>query len=188
MRRALAGLCLWLAAAAAGAADWGLPQLFAQLAKDRPGRATFHERKFMALLDRPLESTGELAFTPPDTLEKRTLTPRPEVVRVDRERVTLERGGRKHALALRENPAVAVLVDGVRATLAGDLAALTRGYSAGLDGSPERWRLTLRPLDAAAAQLVERIEISGAGARVGKVEILQADGDRSVMTITQAAP
>jgi hypothetical protein len=65
----------------------------------------------MALLDRPLESTGELAFTPPDTMEKRTLAPRPEVVRVDRERVTLERGGRKHSLALRENPAVAVLVE-----------------------------------------------------------------------------
>jgi hypothetical protein len=188
MRRAFVGVCLGLAATAAIAADWGLQQLFAQLAKDRPGRATFHERRFMALLDRPLESTGELAFTPPDTMEKRTLTPRPEVVRVDRERVTLERGGRKQSLGLRENPAVAVLVDGVRATLAGDLDALTRAYSAGLDGSPGRWRLTLRPLDAAATQLVERIEISGAGARVGKVEILQADGDRSVMTITQAAP
>jgi hypothetical protein len=180
------GLGLWLAAASAGAADWGLAQLFAQLAKDRPGRATFHERKFMALLDRPLESTGELAFTPPDTMEKRTLTPKPEVVRVDREHVTLERGGRKNSLALRENPAVAVLVDGIRATLAGDLESLTRVYSAGLDGSPEHWRLTLRPLDAAAAQLVERIEIAGAGARVSKVEIVQADGDRSVMSITPA--
>ncbi len=188
MRRLVAGVCLGLAAAAAGAADWGLAPLFAQLAKDRPGRATFHERKFMALLDRPLESTGELAFTPPDTMEKRTLTPRAEVVRVDRERVTLERGGRKQSLELRANPAVAVLVDGVRATLAGDLDALTRAYSAGLDGTPERWRLVLRPLDSEAARLVERIEISGSGARVNKVEILQADGDRSVMSITQAAP
>lgn len=175
-----------LAAGSAHAADWSVTQLFELLAKERPGRVKFHERKFMALLDRPVESTGELLFTPPDRMEKRTVTPRPELVTVDRERVVLERGGKRHSLGLRENPAVAVLVESIRGTLAGDLDALVRAYSVALDGTAARWRLTLRPLDPAAAQLVERIEISGAGARVATVEILQADGDRSVMTITPA--
>ena len=186
-RRFLAALLgLWLAPAAFGA-DWGVKELFAMLAKDRPGRATFQERKFIALLDRPVESSGELAFTPPDTMEKRTLKPRPERVLVDREHVTLERAGRRHTLGLRENPAVAVLVDSIRATLAGDLDAVVRAYSVALEGPAARWRLTLRPLDPAAAQLVERIDISGAEAQVKTVEIRQADGDRSVMTITPVA-
>jgi hypothetical protein len=177
----LAVLCLALPAQAA---DFGVPQLFAMLAKERPGRATFQEKKFMALLDRPVESSGELAFTPPDTMEKRTLAPRAEVVRVDRERVTLERGGKRHSIGLRENPAVAVLVESIRATLAGDLDTLVRTYSVALEGTAPRWRLTLRPLDPAAMQIVERIDISGAEARVTTVEIRQADGDRSVMTVT----
>jgi outer membrane lipoprotein-sorting protein len=178
----------WLSCATPAWAQWNVTQLFGMLAKDRPGKATFHERRFLALLDRPVEATGELAFTPPDTMEKRTITPRPERVLVDRERVTLERAGKRHSLGLRENPAVAVLVESIRATLAGDLEALTRVYSVALEGTAAKWRLTLRPLDPAAAQLVERIDISGEQARVRTVEIRQADGDRSVMTITPVAP
>ena len=171
----------------AHAADWSVATLFQMIAKERPGRATFTERKFMALLDRPLESSGELAFTPPDRREKHTIKPREERVVVDSERITLERGGKRHSLGLRENPAVAVLVESIRATLAGDLAALHRSYSAGLEGTPEKWRLTLRPLDPAGAELVERIDIDGEQAVVKAVDIRQAGGDRSVMTITPVA-
>ena len=169
------------------AAAWDVTKLFPMLAKERPGRAAFHERKHLALLDRPIDSTGELAFIPPDKLEKRTITPREERVVVDRERVTLERGGKRHSLDLRANPAVAVLVESIRATLAGDLAALQRVYTTALDGTPDRWRLTLRPIDAAGAAIVERIDIEGEKAAVKAVEIRQADGDRSVMTITPVA-
>jgi hypothetical protein len=181
---------LALAAALAGnvhAAGWNAQQLFEALAKERPGRATFVERRHMALLDRPLESRGELSFTPPDRLEKRTLVPREERVVVDRERVTLERGGKRHTLDLRSNPAVAVLVESIRATLAGDFDSVIRSYSVGLEGTPERWRLTLRPLDPAGVALVERIDIDGEKAVVRVVEIRQADGDRSVMAITPVA-
>lgn len=174
------------AAAPARADDFNLATLFAALAKERPARATFHEKKHIALLDRPLESSGELVFTPPDRLEKRTLAPRPERVVADRERVTLERGGRSQTLGLREHPAIAVLVDSIRDTLAGDLQSLTRAYSAALEGDRARWKLRLRPLDPAIATLVERIEIGGAGARVRTVDIFQADGDRSSMTIAAA--
>ena len=165
---------------------WNVNELFASLAKERPGRATFTETKHLALLDRPVESSGELVFTPPDTLEKRTLKPKPERVVVDRDRVTLERNGRKQSLSLRANPAVAVLVESIRGTLAGDLAALTRTYSVGLDGTPERWKLVLRPLQPELATLAERIEIGGSQARVATVEIFQADGDRSVMSLAPA--
>ncbi len=184
MRRALwlAGLCL--AASAAPAADWDVRTLFERLAMERPARAAFQERKFLSLLDKPVDSSGELEFTPPDRLEKRTTAPKPEAVVVDREHVTLERAGKRHTLRLRENPAVAVLVESIRGTLAGDLASLTRTYSLALDGNPAKWRLVLRPLDPSLATLVERIEIGGSQAQVRAVEIFQADGDRSVMTIS----
>jgi hypothetical protein len=180
----------WLAAlllaAPFSAAAWNVNDLFDALARDRPGRATFQEKKFLSLLDKPVESSGELVFTPPHTLEKRTLKPKPERVVVDRERVTLERNGKTQSVGLRENPAVAVLVESIRGTLAGDLASLTRTYSVGLEGTRERWKLTLRPLQPELASLAERIEISGLQSRVATVEILQGDGDRSVMSISPA--
>ena len=184
MRRVIAAL---LAAAALPAgADWGVATLFEQLAKNRPDKATFSEKKYLSILERPVESSGELAFTPPDRMEKRTLLPKPERVVVDRETVTLERAGKRHTLRLRENPGVAVLVESIRGTLSGDLAALTRTYSVGLDGPPSRWRLVLRPLDPSLGTMVERVEIAGSQARVATVEIFQADGDRSVMTLSAA--
>jgi outer membrane lipoprotein-sorting protein len=183
----LAAAILLVAASAANAADWSVVQLFGELAKNKPVRTTFTERKFLALLDKPVESSGELAFTPPDRLEKRTLKPKPESLVADRDTVTLERGGKRHTLRLRDNPQVAVLVESIRGTLAGDLASLTRTYSTALDGSAAKWRLVLRPLDPALGTLVERIEIGGTEAQVRTVEIFQADGDRSVMTIAPAA-
>ena len=186
MIRAISSIALAVAALCAHAADWDVAALFGTLARERPGRAVFHEKKYISLLDRPVESSGELAFTPPDRLEKRTLKPRPERVLVDRDRVTLERGGKSMSMGLRENPAVAVLVESIRGTLAGDLQSLTRTYSVALDGTEARWRLVLRPLDPAAATLVERVEIAGSEGRVATVEIFQADGDRSVMTLTPA--
>jgi hypothetical protein len=179
-------VALLLAAWPLQAADFGPAELFQILAAGRHERAEFREKKFMALLDRPVESSGVLSFTPPDKLEKRTLLPKPETLTADREQVTLERGGKRHTLRLRENPQVAVVVESLRATLAGDLAALTRTYSVGLEGARERWRLVLRPLDPALEGIVTRIAVGGEQGRVGSVEIFQADGDRSVMTITPA--
>jgi Outer membrane lipoprotein carrier protein LolA-like len=186
--RVALAVALYLASPFARAADWGVAQLFESLSKQKVTRATFKERKFLALLDKPVESSGELVFTPPDRLEKRTLKPNPESMVVDRDTVTLERGGKRHSLALRDNPAIAVLIESIRGTLAGDLVLLTRTYSAGLDGNAARWKLILRPLDPSLAVLVERIEIGGAQAQVRTVEIFQADGDRSLMTLSPLAP
>ena len=172
---------------AASAADWNVTSLFASLASQQPGRAAFTEKKFISILDRPVESSGELVFVPPDRMEKKTLLPKPETVVVDRESVTLDRAGKRHTLRLRENPAVAVLVESIRGTLAGDLAALTRTYSVALEGAPARWRLILRPLDPALGTMVERVEIGGVQARVATVEIFQSDGDRSVMALVPLA-
>lgn len=169
----------------AAAGPLSLRDLFDALAKEHPARATFHERKSIRLLDRPLDSSGELLFTPPARLEKRTLAPRPETVVVDGDRVTIERNDKVMTATLSEQPAVAALVDSIRSTLAGNLDALTRNYSVGLDGTSERWRLVLRPLDASVAALVERVEIAGTQSRVDTVEIFQADGDRSVMSIAK---
>jgi hypothetical protein len=65
---------------AAQAADtaWDIDRLMQSLAKVSVGRADFVETKYIAMLDRPVESSGQLFYVAPDKLEKRTLRPRPE--------------------------------------------------------------------------------------------------------------
>jgi hypothetical protein len=177
-----------LAIAAPGArAAWDVAALMQLLRAHPPGRATFHETKRVSVLDRPLESSGELVFTPPDRLEKRVTSPGAERMVADRERLVLERGGRKQVLELRDYPEVAVLIESIRGTLAGDREALERLYTLELSGDEHAWRLMLKPRDAALGRLVERVEIDGAGARVERVAVDQADGDRSLMQISPVA-
>lgn len=187
-----AAMCLalaWgLALAPSWAAGWTVAQLMDLLARSQPGRAVFNETKFIAILDRPLESSGELRFTPPNRLEKRTLAPGSETLVADGDTLTLEFLGRRHSLALREHPEVAVFIEGIRGTLAGDRAALERSFALSLTGEAERWTLVLRPLAPAAARIVSRIEVGGSRAEVRRIEITQADGDRSLMLIRRAGP
>jgi len=184
----------WAAAAlalvcsqAADAAPLSISQLMASLAQHPQGAATFSEKKFIAMLDEPVVSSGELLFIAPARLEKRTLKPRPESMVLDGDTLTLERGQRKHVMQLRDYPEVAGMIESIRATLAGDRQALERVYQLALDGNSERWTLVLTPLDPKVGAVIARIKMAGVKDEVRSVEIFQADGDRSLMTIEKRA-
>ena len=170
------------------AASLSIAQLMAGLAKNPQGAATFTEKKFIAILEQPIESSGELLFIAPARLEKRTLKPKPETMVLDGDTLTLERGQRKHVLQLKDYPEVAGMIESIRATLAGDRKALERVYHLALDGSNERWTLVLTPLDPKVGAVIARIRMEGAKDVVRSVEITQADGDSSLMTIEKRAP
>ena len=171
----------------AQAAPLSIAQLMAGLAKQPQSEATFTEKKTISILDQPVESSGELLFVAPARLEKRTLKPRPETMVLDGDTLALERGRRKHVLQLRDYPEVAAMIESIRATLAGDRQALERAYRLALDGSHERWTLVLTPLDPRVGAVIARIRMEGVRDEVRSVEILQADGDSSVMTIEKRA-
>ena len=65
------------------------------LARGKVARATFVEKKYLAMLDSPVTSSGELLFTAPDRLERRTLKPRPESVVLEGNTMTMTRGQRQ---------------------------------------------------------------------------------------------
>lgn len=170
--------------ASAAAPAWSLDELMQALARNKVSRATFVEKKYLALLDAPAPSSGELQFTAPDRLERRTLQPRPETVVLQGDTLTLTRGSRAVTLRLQDHPALVALTESVRATLAGDRAALERHYRVRLEGSRARWAMTLTPTDPATRAFVLELRLEGSGGQVRTVETLQSDKDRSVMTIT----
>lgn len=166
------------------AAPWQLADLMQLLAQTRSGQARFVERKYIALLDRPVESSGELSFTAPDRLEMRTLKPRPQAMLLVGSRLTLEQDGRQRTVDLQAYPEVAAFVEGIRGTLAGDRQALERVYRVHLIGTPARWQLMLEPRDPGMSRIISRIRIGGSQVDVTTVAYEHADGDRSEMQIT----
>ena len=180
------GLALVMLSPSAFAA-WDLQQLMDTLARNKSGRASFVEKKSIAFLDRPVESSGELLYTAPDHLEKRTFKPKPESMVVNGGELVIERGRQKHRLQLQAYPELAAFIDSIRGTLAGDRQALERNYRLSLEGSVERWTLQLLPLDEKMQAVIQRIRIAGVRDQMRSIEITQADGDSSLMSIEKLA-
>jgi outer membrane lipoprotein-sorting protein len=195
LRIAFAAAALLLAGAAA--AD-ELDAVMGALARAPHGTVSFQERQFLALLDKPVESSGVLIYQPPDHLEKRTLKPRPASLIADGDVLTVQRGRRQHVLRLSEFPQAAPFIDCIRATLAGDRARLQAHFEVQMSGTLEDWRLVLTPKASAnvesqagtpaasppaGATAVRKIDISGTRGQLRRVEILQSDADRSELLI-----
>ncbi|MFA7291739.1 MAG: LolA-related protein [Rhodocyclaceae bacterium] len=162
-------------------------QLMNDLAQHKGGRAKFVEKKYIALLDKPVTATGEMIYVAPDRLEKRTLTPKPELLILDKDTLSIERDKQKLTINLATQPEALAFVDSIRGTLSGNRAALEKNYLLHLVGTTDKWELTLLPSDQKIAALVQRITVSGSRNQIFSIEYLQADGDRSVLAITPVA-
>jgi hypothetical protein len=190
MNHRVLSLCLLLASLWAIAppshaeGTWDLDQLMQSLATTRTGHASFIEKKSIAILDKPVESSGELFYNAPDRLEKRTLKPKAESMVLDKDKLIVEQRGKKHVLSLQSYPEIAAFIDSIRGTLAGDRTALERNYKLSMVGTQQDWNLNLLPLENKMKKVLTSIDISGSDNTLKTIAIKQADGDSSVMMIT----
>lgn len=167
----------------ARAADDDLQEVMRLLAARRHGQADFVEQHFLSVLKRPVESYGVMIYDAPDRLEKRTVEPRPEKLVLEGHELSVERKGRTRVLNLAAYPSILPFIESLRATLAGDLPALERVFTVDFAGSLDRWTLALSPRDSKVSKIVSRVRIDGSRDVLLKVEILEANGDRSLMTL-----
>ena len=181
IRALCAVLALMLPAAHAASGD--LQELMRLLAARRHGQVDFVEQHFLGVLKRPVESYGVMIYDAPRRLEKRTVEPRPERLVLDGEELTIERKGHIHVLDLAAYPSILPFIESLRATLAGDLPALERVFNVDFSGTLERWTLTLSPRDSKVSKTVSQVRVDGSHDALLKVEILETNGDRSLMTL-----
>jgi outer membrane lipoprotein-sorting protein len=174
----------------AAAAELALPELMRTLSGVAAAEATFVETRQLAMLDAPLVLKGRLSYTRPDRIEKHVLSPHDELTRIVGDTVTIENRARKRVttLSLAATPAAQAFAESLRATLAGDLAALQHHYTVQLRGQSNDWTLALAPRASPLASLVREIRIRGAHARLLSVQVEETGGDSSLMTITPVAP
>jgi len=167
----------------ATAAAGDLDRVMGALAQRKHGHVTFVEEKYISVLDTPVKSSGELLYEAPDRLEQLTLSPKRERLVLQNGVVTVDRGRRHYVLDLRQYPQIVPFIESIRATLAGDRAALERVFRLSFSGSFDTWTLTLVPLDEKLAHTIRQIDIEGTQAAIHKIQIQEADGDRSVLSI-----
>jgi hypothetical protein len=164
-----------------------IDRLMQELARGAEATVNYRETKHSSLLKVPLEMTGELRYRRPAFLEKLVKTPFEERYTIDGDTLTVERkrDGKPRSLALQSQPVLWALVEGIRATLRGDAAALQRFYRLDLDGDTTAWTLSLLPSDAQMAEFVRVIRIGGGAGRLSSMEIVEASGDRAVMQFVE---
>jgi len=179
---------LALAAAAQAAAAPAFDELLQLLALRRHGHVAFTEVQQLAMLERPLQSSGELLYDAPDRLEKRTLKPKAQTLVLEHGVLTARRGQRTYVMELREHPQMAPFVESIRATLAGDRAALERSFRVQFDGTLAHWTLLLLPVSASLAGAVQDVRIEGERDVIHTVQIRQSDGDTSLLTLGPEIP
>lgn len=179
-----------LVSMAAETEPWGKAALFRLLADQPHGYARFTERRFIAVLQQPVMSSGTLKFERPHRLEKRTQNPDKEHLLISDGVLVIERpeDNTRRVLMLEQQPALAAFIEGIRATLLGDLETLEKFYALELRGNRNAWRLDLQPRPLKLQKFISSIRIEGADAQVTSIETRQANGDISVMTIVAAAP
>ena len=187
VRRTLAHFAVIVALTPQLVFAFDLQELSQMLRQVEASKVAFEETKHVASLTAPLVRRGVLQYVRPDRLEMRVEAPFYERVEIAGNDLTIETKRGKRAVDLASQPAAGAWVASIRATLAGDAETLDRHFHSRVSGDKARWRLELIPRDRDFAAVVKRIDLDGAQARVTAIEIEEASGDRSVMTITPIA-
>jgi Outer membrane lipoprotein carrier protein LolA-like len=172
-------------ASAQSSTAWGLEPLMQSLAQVHAASAEFTETKTMAVLKTPLQTSGTLRYVAPDYLRKTVLAPTRQDFVLQNAAVTLTTGGKTQQFNLSQAPPLAGLVEGVRATLAGDLPTLQRYYTIALSGSADTWQLLLRPRDAGLSHVLSWLSIRGSENRVTEIDTGGAGGDLTRMSVDE---
>jgi len=182
LKRALM-LCGLLLAPLAHAFD--LPQLAAQLGKPAVVRGEFVQEKHLRSLPQPLVSKGHFVLAKQHGLLWLLQTPLRQDYRID------ERGiARRDANGWQQLPQRSASAQQNRlflAVLEGDSSGLQRDFDLALSGAADDWTLTLTPRAMLLKQIFDSIEIAG-GELVQRIELHEAQGDRTVLRMTRSQP
>ena len=158
--------------------------VLAGLARVEHSEASFEETRHVAALAAPLLRRGRLIYTRPSELEMVVEAPVQERVRIVGGVMTIEARNGTRQVRLADLPPVAAWIEGMRAALAGDAVALARYFVVHASGDAVTWQLDLIPRTADLAAVVSRVLIAGTASRIGRIEVFEASGDRSVMVLS----
>lgn len=165
-----------------------LDPLFELLRLDRLQRlkAEFAEEKHISLLARPLRQTGTIYFDRSRGIARVTRTPRPERMVLTDTSLRVEKGNELEEIRLDKSKALKAFALIFPALLRGERAELEAGFGLRLRGTVKQaWSLTLTPKDPALCGLIARVVVSGKGAEVSSLQVMEASGDSTTTRLSE---
>ena len=151
---------------------------------------SFHETYYSGMLITPSFKEGTLIFRPPDRLEKHVRVPTEESFIASENSLLYENPERgiSQSFSLDEYPALATLVEGLRALFSGNKDTLKQFFDIAMTGTPENWKLELSPLIQDEEDGVNCIRLAGKHEHLHTIFIQETNGDNSELQLAPQVP
>ncbi|OAB52604.1 outer membrane lipoprotein carrier protein LolA [Pseudomonas thivervalensis] len=183
MRRLSVWLLLCCLAPLAQAFD--LQQLSDQLARPEVIHGQFIQEKHLRALPQPLTSKGRFVLAKNHGLLWLLQTPLQQDYRITAQGIARRDGNTWQMLPNKSAGAEQNRL--FLAVLQGDSSGLQRDFELSLSGEPQQWKLTLTPRSVLLKQVFNQINIDG-GELVQRIELLETQGDSTVLRMLDATP
>ena len=167
-----------------------LNQTIENLAQTTIHTRTFHETYYSGMLTTPTHKEGTLTFSPPDRLEKHVQVPTQESFIITGNSLLYTNPDREisQTFSLEDYPALATLIEGLRALFNGDQDTLREFFEVSMIGTPEAWGLNLSPRMRSDEDGVDCIRLAGEQAHLHTILIQETNGDRSELQLDLQMP
>lgn len=160
---------------------------FAHLKLDRL-RAKFNEQKHVALLAKPLKSTGTILFDRDQGIARIQATPKVQQVTVTKTKLVIKAGTRVEEVPLDKSKDLRAFALVFPSLLRGDRAALSTSFDIGLYGADTGWwALSFTPKSDSLKKLVTSVIVIGQKQDPVALKITEASGDVTETELTEVA-
>ena len=158
--------------------------VFAHFKVDRLG-CKFSEQKHIALLARPLKSTGTIYFDRDKGIARTTVTPKREQVVLTTTSLRIRKTNRTEEIPLDKSKDLKAFAMIFPTLLRGNRAELERAFEIGLYGNDhDWWALVFTPKAESLRALVRRVVVVGRKGDVVSLQVSEASGDTTDTQLT----
>jgi hypothetical protein len=145
----------------------------------------FTEDKHIALLARPLTSSGAIYFERDKGIARMQLTPRPQQAVLTRTSLRIRKDNHTEEIPLDKSKDLRAFALIFPSLLRGERGELERAFELGLYGSARGWwALAFTPRTDSLRALVRRVVVFGRGGEVVALQITEASGDTTDTRLT----
>lgn len=151
--------------------------VFAQLQLQRL-RCAFHEQKHIALLARPLQSTGVIYFDRDRGIVRSTSAPHAEKAVLTRTALRIQKGDHVEDIPLDKSKDLQAFALIFPTLLRGERKDIERSFDIALYGRADGWwALEFTPRSDSLRALVRRVVVFGRAGELAALQIAEASGD-----------
>ena len=146
---------------------------------------TFSEEKRVALLAKPLRSSGTIYYDRGQGVARLTQKPKFQQVVVTTKTIRIRTEKKTEEIPLDKSKDLKAFASIVPSLLRGDRAALERAFEIGLYGSDKDWwALTFTPKTESLKKLVAKVTVVGRKSALVSLQVAETNGDSTTTKLT----